>query len=248
MPEEDRKAVGSERKGNEYDTYLTDHPKDGFDGLRGFALSRTGDINDKAVTEFHARGQTRLSEVMKLELARDFVEAGLNTEALEILVPLWEDSTWRGEDWHDLFHDLLVLLRDCAEKDGRNDLVVATTYELISIPERELKERNRFGLDLMKSLEQGPSHNDSVDLKFEGSRRLSSVAISAAFESKDTHVGEAIGCQLVVHAKLARAAAPIALSSVVLQIGTDVRLSQSINSADLACSFGVHSFFNERLF
>ena len=199
-------------------------PNENTDDQSTLAATQTDILTERAVAELHARGQDRMSDVMKLELARDFVEAGRHGEAMAVLVPLWESSTWRGEDWHDLFTDLLVLLRDSAREQGHFDVVVATTYELISVPASALNDRTGAGWDLMDSMQQKPSTDKPVELKFDGNARLSPIAISVAFESKETHVGEAVGCQLILKSELAQNGVPITLSNVVLQIGTTRRL------------------------
>jgi hypothetical protein len=232
VPEEDRKSLGAESKSGNYDTYLTGHPNEEYDSRDEFVASQTGPLTEIAMTEFESRGQERMSEVMKLELARDFIEIGLHSDALGILVSLWEQSSWRDEDWHDLFVDLLLLLRESAQKEGRHDVVVATTYELISPSTQALTNAPRNHLDLMKCLEGISSTSDAVDLKFNGRKRLSPVAISVAFENKETHVGEAIGCQLTIQARLGETVAPVTLSRVSLRVGNSrtVLITHSVES------------------
>ena len=219
IPEEDRQTSGTESRSGSYDTYLAGHPNQEYDGREGFVASQTSPLTENGITEFESRGQDRMSEVMKLGLARDFVEVRRHSDALEILVPLWEQSSWRGEDWHDLFTDLLLLLRESAQQGGRNDVIVATAYELISLPAQALSDVQQTRLDLMKCVDEVSTSKEPVDLKFDGKRRLSPVVLSVAFESKETHVGEAIGCQLLIQSRLAETAAPVTLSSISLRVG-----------------------------
>ena len=234
IPEEDRKSLGGGSKSGNYDTYLTGIPNEEYDGRDGFVASQTSLLTDNAMTEFESRGQERMSEIMKLELARDFIEIGMHSDALSILVPLWEQSSWRDEHWHDLFVDLLLLVRESAQREGRHDVVVATTYELISLPNPALTNAQRNHIDLMKCLEGVSSTSDAVDLKFDGRQRLSPVAISVAFENKETHVGEAIGCQLTIQARLGETAAPVTLSKVNLRVGNSrtVQITHSVESVN----------------
>lgn len=224
IPEDDRKPPTSERKGSVYDTYLAGQPNEECEGQGQRSRSQAGTLTERAVAEYHARGQSRMSDVMKIELARDLFEASLHSDALAILVPLWGDSRWRGDDWYDLFTDLLILLRDCANKEERIDIVVATTYELVSVPSIRLEESKSAGLNLMEIMDSQTSTNELASMTFQGKERLSPVALSVAFESKETNVGEAIGCQLIVRSKLNGNAASIPLSSIDLQIGKIKRL------------------------
>jgi trafficking protein particle complex subunit 11 len=212
-----REARESQRRGQET-------PSNENDDSSLPPVSAIGHLTQSAVGEFDARDQERFSDIMKLELARDFVEAGLHSEAVSILLPLWEGSTWRGEDWHDLFTDLLFLLRESAREQGRTDIVVATTYELISVPASERDNATVAGRSLMDSMQQKPSTNEPIELRFNGNARLSPIAIAVAFEGKETHVGEAVGCQLLIQSKLRQNVGAIALSELVLQIGNTKRL------------------------
>ena len=215
---EDDSSSSDTERANNYDTYLFGKPHDVHNSPAEMVASQRRTLTEPAINEFDTRRQGRMSDIMKLELARDLVEVGLHADALQILVPLRENSSWRNDDWHDLFLDLSILVRDTALQQGRDDVVLAATYELISLPTRQ-PDANAQELDLMNCLKAESTADQAHTLKFEGIERLSPVTVSFAFEKKETHVGEVIGCQVVIEAHMRKSAASVVLKSLDLQIG-----------------------------
>ncbi|RBQ69881.1 hypothetical protein FVER14953_20887 [Fusarium verticillioides] len=140
MPEEDRNspdttpasAVAS--KAFAYDTYMCPEP------YQEYPLSGTGvnhaqliiDCLNEATSQFRARKQKRVTAEISLECAREFANLKQWDDAVETLLPFWEDVAFRSEGWLNISEDLCLTLRRIAVGARRADLVVAADWELMS--------------------------------------------------------------------------------------------------------------------
>jgi hypothetical protein len=226
IPEEDRSspdgspASALAKRARAYDTYLVPPPhkeypelgKNGFDHVA--ALS---ELSDLCVREFVAKGQLRLSEKISLNTGNDLVTAGRYDEALKQLVPLWEDSTWRGDGWYALYNELVSKLHDCAKIVGTDArLIVATTWELLGA---DLAYQQSRMLDITRCLDGITLNSDEVAVQCQDRQHLSPVIVKFAFASKQAFVGEPMDCQLTLASNV-HAGEPLVLSSVGLNIDT----------------------------
>ncbi|KAK3725138.1 hypothetical protein LTR37_000649 [Vermiconidia calcicola] len=224
VPPEQSPASTVANRSRNYDSYLVPAPHQEFALSKGASngghVGATMKLSRKAVEHFQERGQTRASELVQLELAQDLVDVGRHENAMQILTPILQRTSWRDEDWHDIFTELLLLLRHCAHRLAVPAVTVATTYELLSI--RSLQTSTI--LDLNRCLEDLnlviSDDTQPVSLTFRDKQRLCPVALSFAFAEKETHVGEALGCQLTVASCACQNSQPLTLSTITLAIGS----------------------------
>lgn len=143
MPEEDRAAPDSTSsaqggsKSFAYDTYMCPAPHEEYP-LSGQGVDHTQLVIDcliMARTQFQARKQLRLAAEISLECAREMASQGHWEEVVAMLRPLWDDGSFRSEQWLDASEDLCWLLRRAAAATGRGDLVVSIDWELMNASE-----------------------------------------------------------------------------------------------------------------
>jgi hypothetical protein len=222
IPEEDRSSPdGSPASAvakRAYDTYLVPPPHKEYPepGKKGFDhVAALSELSDQCVREFVAKGQLRLSEKISLNTGNDLVNAGRFDEALKKLVPLWEDSTWRGDGWYALYNELVFKLHDCARSVGTDPrLIVATTWELLGADPTFQQSRL---LDITRCLDGVTLNSDEVAVQCQDRQHLSPVIVKFAFANKQAFVGEPMECQLTLASNV-HAGEPFVLSSVALTI------------------------------
>jgi hypothetical protein len=232
IPEEDRSspdgspASALAKRARAYDTYLVPPPHKEYPepGKHGFDhVAALSELSDLCVREFVAKGQLRLSEKISLNTGNDLVTAGRFDEALKQLVPLWEDSTWRGDGWYALYNELVSKLHDCAKCVGTDArLIVATTWELLGA---DLAFQQSRMLDITRCLDGITLDSDEVAVQCQDRQHLSPVSVKFAFASKQAFVGEPMDCQLTLASNV-HAGEPLVLSSVGLTIDatTDIEI------------------------
>jgi hypothetical protein len=138
MPDEDREAPdsrSSKSTQNSYDTYMCpppyqECPLSGDGGVKHSQLIIDCLIASR--TQFQARRQQRISAELSLECAKEMATLGSWEEVVAILRPIWDDSSYRTDNWLDISEDLCWLLRRAAKETGRADLVVAVDWELMN--------------------------------------------------------------------------------------------------------------------
>ncbi|KAK3056283.1 hypothetical protein LTR09_002790 [Extremus antarcticus] len=217
-----------------YDLYLVEDPHKGSERAKRAAnLSEQSDshlsvmwsLTQKSNEQYLERSQARMSDALELELAHDLIDAQQYEEAYHMLHSMWEESTWRNEDWHELFANLLQALHHCARHIGDREMIVATAYELVSTTAAVTSD---VPVDLHTCLDgQQPDNTaaaEPLNLEMHDGQRLCPVSLSFAFANKETHVGEALECQLTVQSHANPACSPIPLSSLALQIGPSKRI------------------------
>lgn len=236
IPEEDRVPPGQSpassvaHRVQTYDTYLVPEPheefaiteKDGFDHMLHIP-----DMTARACQDFLSRDQTRMAEQVGLELARDFAEVGMHEDAMEVLVPLWRNSTWRAEGWNPLFRLLLDLLLQCARATNNAEIILATTWELTSMSSPSSTRPDDPDIHLHRCLNSlKTSESEKTRVSFEDQERLTPISARFAFASKDAYVGEPLRCQLSVQSRAPSGSPPITLSEIALVIPAmkDIRI------------------------
>lgn len=141
LPEEDRTPPGQSpatavaNRYTTYDTYLCPGPHDENPLGAEKGYDHMSDIFDKlhsSSDEFGIRKQHRLEDQMKLEQAKELIRKQQFTGALDILEPLWKDMRWRKEQWWALVYYILYYLHECATGIGHPQLLLLTTWELLS--------------------------------------------------------------------------------------------------------------------
>lgn len=136
IPDEDRVEPNPSTAGKtsySYDTYLCPEPHEEYP-LDGQGANHSKLILDAlalARQQFEARDQKRFCAEIALECATELTYTASWTEALEMLKPLWENLSFRGEQWTDVAEELCWLMRRVAVEAGRADLVITADWELM---------------------------------------------------------------------------------------------------------------------
>ena len=228
IPEEDRLPPGQSpaslvaNRSRNYDCYLVPDPHEEY--IHDHVTDITKLLNE-AADVFETKSQSRMTEIMKLDIGNALADSGHFDEAVDVLEPLWRDTTWRDDNWLDIFGELLLLLRRCTEQQRNIEVLLATTYELLSIP---LSLSAGSPLDLGRCLDKlQPQASGVTSLTFKDRERLCPLVPSFAFESKGTHVGERLACQLTLTSRTIDKSRPVTLSNVALTIG----FSKNVNLA-----------------
>ncbi|CZT24561.1 uncharacterized protein RCC_10286 [Ramularia collo-cygni] len=227
IPDEDRVPPGQSPASTvanrfvTYDTYLVPEPHEEMplSGQGSFDhVGELGMVCIRAVEEFEARRQIRLSEQIRLELAEDYVRVGRYSDGLSVLIPLWEESTWREDKWVTIFARVLHLLVECIKhsKSASNAaLIPILTWELLSIGSLGTPEQS---LDMAGCLDDWESH-EHVSIHVQDKQRRSPVSVAFAFKDILAHVGEAFGCQLVLENNGSETSPPLQISSLEFSLG-----------------------------
>ncbi|EME50369.1 hypothetical protein DOTSEDRAFT_145191 [Dothistroma septosporum NZE10] len=239
IPDEDRIPPGQSpasmvaSRSKNYDTYLAlePHEEATHDHVTELAFAC-----DRAVQEFDARQQLRMSQQVRLDLAGDLIRAERFADALQVLIHLYEASAWREDEWRIPFSRLLVLLSDCASRDKSEAiafLIPALTWELLSTTPVDMPSS---ALDIAGCLDSWPI-DDKVELHMQSTNRLSPIVATFAFRSRESHVGEAFECQLVLDYATSETSRPMTLSKVEIVLGTKtLSIQHNENSKDKVSS------------
>ncbi|KAK4547428.1 hypothetical protein LTR36_001084 [Oleoguttula mirabilis] len=241
IPEEDRTppsrspASSVAQRSKKYDTYLVPEPDEEYPFAvdKGYNhITTLRRLAMEAAREFSIRGQARSAQHIRLDLAHQVACTGGYSEALDILTPVWEDATWRDEEWDDVFSSLLYLLHDCATHVNNAELRLATTWELLAVGSHPPAMGDREFSDYVGHSQHA---SEKVAVKFENRQRLSPVTVSFAFVDKDTRVGELVECQLTVRSHASDDSAPITLSrvEVMLSSSTTIVISHKTSASPI---------------
>ena len=139
MPEEDRRSPdaspGTNATNNAYtyDTYLCPEPHEELPlNKPGVNYSRLIiDCLTAARAQFRERGQHRQAAEVALECAKEAAQLELWDEVTALLLPIWEDASFRMEGWTDITEDINWTLRSAAVKKGLGDVVLTIDWELL---------------------------------------------------------------------------------------------------------------------
>lgn len=225
IPEEDRIPPGQSpasavaNRFKTYDTYLVPDPHEEMplSGKGSFDhVAELGMVCLRAVEEFEARQQIRMSEQIRLEMAEEFVQVARYSDALSILVTLWEESTWREDSWAVPFRKLLQLLVECLGHDKSEQnaaLVPVLTWELLSLG--SLADKT---FDIAHCLDDWDLPQP-VSIILQDKERRSPVSVGFAFKSIYAHVGETLDCQLTLVNNASEASQPLQMSSLDFRLG-----------------------------
>ncbi|PPJ53393.1 hypothetical protein CBER1_01000 [Cercospora berteroae] len=227
IPDEDRLSPGQSpassvaNRWKTYDAYLVPDPHEemsvsaegGHDHVAELGIACM-----QASKEFAARQQLRMSEQIRLELAEDLISAGQRSDAIKILMEIWENCTWREDEWHIPFARLLRMLLDCGRHEETEQyalIITAVTWELLAIASDGPSDTP---LDLMNCV-PAPSEHGIIALTNRDGDRLCPFTVSFAFATQSSYVGESQQCQLTLTLNTATMAKPIRLSSVHIRLG-----------------------------
>ncbi|KAM3512205.1 hypothetical protein MY11210_004123 [Beauveria gryllotalpidicola] len=214
IPDEDRAPPkGSDTTSSQhYDTYLCPPPYK-ENPLEGDGVSHAQLIIDcliAARTQFQGRKQLRIAAELSLECAREMARLENWQEVLAMLRPLWEDLSFRSENWIDITEELCWLMRRAAVAAGRGELVIATDWELL---DKKFTKRPHWHYDLYKSLDgMKLEERPSVDVS-DGSA-TGFISTSFVFRNKESKAGDFCRAQLSLVSNAMPGSAPIILANV----------------------------------
>ena len=115
IPEEDRALPDSSlpshanSKTYTYDTYLCPEPNEEYPLLDCLGVDHgleTDDLLNITIAEFVRRDQSRLVQVLQLQSAKENIRREAWNDAYRIIRPLWQDMTFRKEQWWDIVEDI----------------------------------------------------------------------------------------------------------------------------------------------
>jgi hypothetical protein len=140
IPENDRRSPSDSpasqvaSRASTYDTFMCPDPHEEY------PLNRVGVDHSrliiktlmKARAEFLKRQQIRLYAELSLECAKELTVLKDWANLVELLLPLWQDMSFRVEGWLDVCENLNWVLRAAAHFLGQADLIVAIDWELLN--------------------------------------------------------------------------------------------------------------------
>ncbi|KAK7555039.1 Gryzun, putative trafficking through golgi-domain-containing protein [Phyllosticta citricarpa] len=228
LPEEDRMPPGmspatkvANRYGT-YDTFLVPEPHVEFPhpvhGGQGYDhAADIVDLFNKAIGEFHARGQQRLCDRLQLAIGKELLHAGRHSEAMGSLKPLWEGMCWRDERWWPLVSEVTWALNTCSKHCGEEETFMATEWELHSRLLRTNPKKVYDFNNCLDSFTQKEGHvfpKVTIDAGKVMSCSDESVSTTVAFAAGEGHVAEPLNTQIAVRSNAQRGSMPITLSSI----------------------------------
>jgi len=239
IPDEDRTPPGQSpasavaHRAKSYDTYQVPEPheesplpdRSGYDHLAEIRR-----LTYAAVDEFAARGQVRSCERLQLNYASELAGSGRHKEAIEVLVPLWNKSTWRENNWDELFEQILVLTHDCATQAANGEVFLVTAWELLRQCADTTPLAHHTLADYLSM--RGFDSEERTVVTLHDGQRLSPVSLSFAFSETDGHVGDSIECQVSLSSCAARDSSPIVPSRIELLLTSGKLISVEHKSGE----------------
>ncbi|EEP80901.1 predicted protein [Uncinocarpus reesii 1704] len=230
IPDEDRSptsqtsAAQSKHRSNIYDTYLAPEPYDEYPltGNKGTNYSRLIiDYLTASSDQFSKRGQFRVVESQKLDIAREHMRLGEWQAGLDILRPMWPALTWRRDGWWQLMEEFGWALRECAHHAGDPETILRVDWELMN---GRFTRRSEWNYDINKSIADLPLQNPKPSVVFkEDEEVVPCLSASFAFERSEGNVGEPLLAQLVITSTAHETASAIRLSEVIVAFEGSLR-------------------------
>ncbi|KAM5346612.1 hypothetical protein ACJ41O_009617 [Fusarium nematophilum] len=227
IPEEDRNppdvspASLVASKAYTYDTYMCPEPYQEYP-LQGEGVNHSQLVIDClriASAQFGARKQERIAAEISLECARELGNLELWNDAVDVLLPLWEDVSFRSEGWVDISEDLCWVMRRVAVGAGRTDLVVAADWELMN---NKFMRRPQWHYDITKALE-GVSTDTKPTVSLSDDKTGSFISASFVFRNKEGKAGETCSAQLALTSHTFLDSVPVVLDSLKVEFGGNLK-------------------------
>lgn len=118
-----------------YDTYLCEEALNRYPILRAGLLENYAirlKILHSSASYFFNQNHLRAYERLQLEIAREHLHNAEWSNAIKVLRPLWQNLSWREAGWWRLVEEVDWTLRECAQKLGDTEILVAAEWELLS--------------------------------------------------------------------------------------------------------------------
>lgn len=217
IPDEDRVRPGGSRDANsqQYDTYLCPPPHKEYP-MEGEGVDHAQLIIDcliAARTQFQGRKQLRIAAELSLECAREMSRLEAWQDVLAMLRPIWEDLSFRSENWVSITEELCWLMRRAAVAAGRGELIVAIDWELLH---RKFTKRPHWHYDIGKSLD-GTKLEDKPSVDVSEGSTTGFISASFAFRSKESKAGDFCKAQLSLVSNAMPGSAPVTLSNLRIE-------------------------------
>lgn len=216
IPDEYREkpaASAGTMKTSIYDVYMCPEPYDEVPLQGGAGVDHARLIIEclrKARAQFQLRAQRRISAELSFECAKELSSLEAWPDVLAVLLPLWEDMSFRAEGWWDVAEELCWMLRHAAAKVQRADLVVAVDWELLN---RDFTWRPGWHYDLKRSLD-GIQIDKKPSIALEDATSLSVLKASFVFGSDEEKAGSTVRVQVAVSSNAFPRSAPLALQEI----------------------------------
>ncbi|KAM3453200.1 hypothetical protein MY3296_003963 [Beauveria thailandica] len=217
IPDEDRAPPkGSDTTSSQhYDTYLCPPPykENPLDGEGVIHAQLIIDCLIAARTQFQGRKQLRIAAELSLECAREMARLENWQEVLAMLRPLWEDLSFRSDNWIDITEELCWLMRRAAVAAGRGELVIAIDWELLG---KKFTKRPYWHYDLSKSLD-GLKLEERPSVDVSDGSATGFISTSFVFRNKESKAGDFCKAQLSLVSNAMPGSAPIILANVRIE-------------------------------
>jgi trafficking protein particle complex subunit 11 len=141
IPDEDRispeQVPASEimLRNRNYDNYLVPEPHLEYPlaGTRGYDhCDAIVELLNQASHEFFKTDQQRLVDQLHLNAGQELLRSNRPSEALAVLLPVWEGMSWRTSGWWDLISETVWALNEAAERCQDSDILVKTGWDLLN--------------------------------------------------------------------------------------------------------------------
>ncbi|KAF2722627.1 hypothetical protein K431DRAFT_338000 [Polychaeton citri CBS 116435] len=243
IPDEDRTPPGQTQASSVanrtriYDTYLVPDPHEeaghpdegGYEHLKDITAAYS-----RAIDDFKHHDQIRMAEQCRLDLGLALEKAGHWDDARQLLVPLWQETVWRDEHWHECFAILLQCLQRClARSDKYASFRLAIMWELLHQDVATHGLVTQTNLDFSSCLDQPDVHEgERTKGSVTNKQLLSPILGRLSFDSKEGHVGEPIMCQLTLESVARKGSTPIVFNEVSIGLtnGYNITLSDETTS------------------
>ncbi|KAG6184540.1 hypothetical protein E4U27_000899 [Claviceps purpurea] len=226
MSSEDRQAPDSastKSPAGNYDTYMCPPPYEEYPmDPEKAVVNHAQLIIDCLITsrsQFQARKQLRIAAELSLECAKEMASLGSWDEVVAILRSVWDDVSFRCDNWIDIAEDLCWLLRKAAKESGRANLVVAVDWELLN---KRFPKRPHWNYNLSQSLDgMAVDAKPSIQLSDDVASPL--ISSSFVFRTKESKAGDYCKAQLALTSHAMPGSSPIRLSSVRVDFQTGLK-------------------------
>ncbi|TPX10241.1 uncharacterized protein E0L32_001438 [Thyridium curvatum] len=228
IPEDDRRppemspASKVAHRAFTYENFMCPDPHEEFP-LVGNGVDHSKMIVDvllKARAQFETHKQFRLAAEITIECAREFAAAREWQKVFALLHPLWETTTFRSEDWLNIFEDLSWMLRTAAAETNRGDVVAAIDWELMN---KKFTRRQDWHYDIAKSLDGISTQNTQPLIKVNDSLIDPFLSTSFAFKNDQGNAGHVCQAQLSIVSNAFPDSASLSLKHIRLAFNGGIR-------------------------